>query len=186
MKISFSLFYTFLVISFQYSFGQVTDTKKSPLIIGKANAISVGTSFPIGDFAATHTFGFQAEYSRCRYGYGKMQLPNKFSYLLNAGINHIRGKNVFVSSYPYRYPAYTSLHLFAGGMYFPAPSFIINISTGPAVNFYNKEINLSLGAKLETNYFIKDRLAISPALIMLKKNGSNSLWLLTTKGTWAF
>jgi hypothetical protein len=145
-------------------------------------------STPIGTFSASHSFGFGFEYSRCRYSYGKSQGKPiiLFSYILNTGFSHFPGKKKTISNYPYIFPSNTWLYAMGGLMLLPAPSFNVSLAAGPSLMLYNKNSTFCLASKIELNYFVEKRIAISPSMQLLKQPGTNTFWIMGVKGGYCF
>lgn len=186
MKKVLLFFYMFLFSITTWSQSQQKQLPASGIL--RPNLVSAGLSLPLGNFSVSHTAGFGFEYSRCRYSYGKSQGKGVilFSYTLNTGISYFSGKKKIISNYPYQYPSNTWLYAMGGLMFLPAPSYNLSMTAGPSLMLYNKNSIFCLTAKIELNYFIKKKIAISPSIQLLKQPGTNTFWITGVKGGYCF
>ncbi len=184
MKVILSFFF---LMGIQYSFAQAPAAKK-PSGLLPPNLVSVGPAFAFGEFASTHTAGITIEYSRSRYIYGKnkTERPVLFTYALNSGLHYIFGKKVIISNYPYKYKPISWIYAMGGVMILPAPSLDINLTAGPALMLYSGSSDVGFSSKLEMNYFIGERIAISPSIQLLKTGGANAMWITGAKAGFSF
>ncbi|MBI5857301.1 MAG: hypothetical protein HZB42_06590 [Sphingobacteriales bacterium] len=189
MKDTKWLFNMILILLFSAdAMGQSRAKKEHNHPSGNMHAVGTGINLPIGNFSLTHSVGVAAEYSWSHYRFGKMDVkPVKpFGLIANSGIAYYPGKKEAAGNYPYKYPAYTFLHLFGGVMYNPWNKGLINFSLGPALGMYNGINRFNIGAKLDGTYFFNEKFGISPVLIMMKEQGADALWLIAIKASYCF
>lgn len=141
--------------------------------------VSIGTNFPISDFSSTHFMGIGIDYSPA-HQLGKVS-KKQLAFTYNTGGAYYLGKNVTISNNPYQYPGYLFIHAFGGVLYHPSKKIISAIYAGPALGIYNGNTAFNLGSRLEVCYFINKKIAISPAIIMMKKFGTTLLYAASIK-----
>lgn len=186
-NLHFFCFFFFLIIS-QFSIGQSKRPVKHNHPSGKQHAVALGPTLPTGNFTSTHIFGFAANYSWSNHRFGAMDLkPVKpFGFTSNAGIEYYFGKKETVSGYPYKYPGYIFLHAYGGAIYNPWRKANIILTAGPALGFYNGQTQFNIGSNLEASFFLKERIAITPGIIMMKESGADPLWAAFIKASLGF
>jgi hypothetical protein len=78
------------------------------------------------------------------------------------------------------------MHAWAGAIYNPWKRGNIILTAGPALGIYNSNTQFNIGSCLEGSYYIKEKIAISPGIIMMKESGADPLWSASLKATMAF
>jgi hypothetical protein len=183
-----SLFFVITSLFFSSGIAQNDNGKKKLHPGGKGNEISVGANIPLGNFNNTHTVGIAVEYLLSNYRFGKMDIKpvKQFGFSANAGMAYYFGKKEIISGYPYDYPGYVFVHAYAGVIYNPWKKENINLTIGPALGIYHGSTKFNIGSKLEGSYYVSERIAITPGIIMMKESGADALWTASLKATLAF
>jgi hypothetical protein len=155
---------------------------------GKMNSASIAVNFPLGGFSSTHIVGTSAEYAWSNYRFGKMDIkPVKpFGFLANTGLAYYFGKKETAIGYPYDYPGYLFLHIYGGVIYNPWKKGNVNLTLGPALGLYNGNTQFNMGGKIEGSYYIKEKIGISPAFLIMKEHGADALWVISFKAAYCF
>jgi hypothetical protein len=183
-------FYCLLLIfcGFNASSQNPIETKKSDPAKKYSNAASFGIAIPTGMFNSSHSIGISAAYSYSNNKFGNFNsVPvKKIGFTANTGITYLFGKKETVSNFRYKYPGYAFLHAFGGIRYSPVKSGNLNFTAGTAVGFYNSLTAFFIGSKLEADYFVAKRIAISPGISMMKKSSTNPLWFVSLKSNIVF
>jgi len=172
----------------KFAIGQSQRPKVHHHPSGKQHAVSIGANIPLGSFSSTHIIGIATNYSWTDHRFGPMDVkPVKpFGFIANAGIAYYFGKKETVSGNPYDYPGYIFIHILGGAVYNPWRKANISLMAGPALGIYNGHTQFNIGSVLEGSYFIKEKIAISPGIIMMKESGADPLWAASIKATMAF
>lgn len=179
----------FFVLSFSltivlYTSGQSHQGDHFP---GKMHSVAIGMNLPVGDFSSTHIIGASAEYSWTHHRFGRFIITKKkLGFIANAGLAYYFGKKETVSGYSYDYPGYLFIDMMGGAIINYGKKTNIDLTAGPAIGFYNGDSKFNFSARLEGTYYIKQRIGISPAVIMMKEHGVNVLWSAMIKGSWLF
>jgi len=170
------------------SIGQSQRTEKHNHPSGKQQTVSLGADIPIGNFSFTHIIGVATNYSWCNHRFGRMDVkPVKpFGFTANAGVAYYFGKKEKVSGYPYDYPGHIFLHSFAGAIYNPWRKANISLTAGPALGIYNGNMQFNIGSRLEGSYYLSEKIAITPGIMMMKGSGADLLWTASLITTYAF
>lgn len=155
---------------------------------GKMHSIAAGISLPVGSFSNTHNIGIAADYSWSNYRFGSMDIkPVKpIGFMSKAGMAYYFGKKEMAGGYPYEYPGYLFLHIYGGVIYNPWKNGNINLTLGPALGLYNGNTQFNIGGKLEGAYYIKEKIGISPALMLMKEHDVDALWAISLKAAYCF
>lgn len=137
----------------------------------KSNLLSFGTDIPISDFSNTHLPSIGIEYSRSKNRFGIFSAADikKIAFVYGGGAAIYIGKKETVSLYPYKYPAYVFIKATAGVLYKPGSKSGFTIAAGPAISIYNGNTQFNLNSKLEGHYFLNEKLAITPGIILMKE-----------------
>ncbi|MBL7726026.1 MAG: hypothetical protein JNK27_17935 [Chitinophagaceae bacterium] len=185
MKKSFPLF--LLLLSASFCFSQSGPEKKlTPC--GKRNLIAAGITIPLGDFSNTHFGGFNTVYAWSKNRFGRLTtLPaKKIGFTANSGIAYYFGKKETIGTGSYQYPAYIFLHIYAGAMYNADEKVNICLTAGPAAGIYNSNTQFNAGVSLQCNYYVSDKIAITPGLIMMKETRSDPIWSGSVRAAMVF
>lgn len=134
----------------------------------------------VGDFSSTHPVGIALDCSPTRHWFGLLK-RKKIAFTYNGGVVYYFGKKETVSSYPYKYPGYIFIHSFGGLLYNPAKNAGISLTTGPALGIYNGNTQFNIGSKLEASYYISNRFAIVPGIMLMKESGADPIWAASVK-----
>lgn len=139
--------------------------------VEKNNLGSLGTEIPIGDFSNTHLPGIGIEYSRSKNRFGIFSAADikKIAFVYGGGAAIYIGKKETLSLYPYKYPAYVFIKATAGVLYKPGSKSGFTIAAGPAIGIYNGNTQFNLNSRLEGHYFLNEKLAITPGIILMKE-----------------
>ena len=139
--------------------------------MGKSNLGSFGTEIPIGDFSNTHLPGIGIEYSRSKNRFGIFSAADikKIAFVYGGGAAIYIGRKENVSLYPYKYPVYIFIKTTAGVIYKPGSKSGFKITAGPAIGIYNGNTQFNLTTKLDGSYYVNEKLAITPGIILLKE-----------------
>ena len=183
MKIQSLLF--LLLIHLQMTGQQVSGKKTTA---GKDNLVTVGAEIPIGDFSSTHSSGIGIEYSRSKSRFGITSFDNKgkIAFVYGGGAAIYIGKKETISFYSYKYPAYIFIKATAGVIYNPSPKMGFIIAAGPAIGMYNGNSQFNLTSKMVGNYYISEKLAITPGIILMKEmTVADPLVAFSLKVSWA-
>ena len=189
MKRSSFIFLLFACMTISnYANSQSQRPKKHNHPSGEQHAVSIGADVPLGNFSSTHIIGVATNYSWSDHRFGQMDVkPVKpFGFIANAGVAYYFGKKETVSGYPYDYPGYIFIHLYGGAVYNPWRKVNISLTAGPALGLYNGHTQFNIGSVLEGSYFLKEKIAITPGIIMMKESGADPLWAASIKATFAF
>ncbi|MEO7984049.1 MAG: hypothetical protein ABI688_08200 [Bacteroidota bacterium] len=138
-------------------------------------ALSFGAIVPTGSFSSTHIAGLSAQYAPARHVFGRVKLK-KFALTYNAGLAYYLGKKETVSNYPYKYPNYLFIHAFGGVFYKLDKKTEIALTAGPAAGIYNGNTRFNFGSQLDINYYINNKVALGPRMILMKEHGAAALW----------
>ena len=186
------LLFIFLLFGFmtigKYAIGQSQKPNKHNHPSGKQYTVSLAANIPLGNFSSTHSIGIEANHSWSNHRFGKMDVkPLKpFGFTANAGFAWFFGKNETVSGYPYDYSGYIFLQAYGGAIYNPWRRANICLTAGPALSIYNGNAEFNIGSSLEGSYYIKEKIAITPGIIIMKESGADPLWAASLKATMAF
>jgi hypothetical protein len=155
---------------------------------GANNSASLGVVLPLGNFSNTHFGGIALEYSRSnnRFSIMDKRPSKKFGFDCNAGAAYYFGKKENIVTTTYKYPAYTFLHLYGGAIYNVSRQANITLTAGPAVGLYNGITSFNIGAILDASFYIQNRIAVTPGILMMKESGADPLWAASLKATIAF
>jgi hypothetical protein len=175
------LFFLVAIVFISSAFAQPTGIKK-PVPQEKGISISAGINLPVGDFSSSHLIGIAVDCSPTRHWFGLLK-RKKIAFTYNGGLVCYFGKKETVSSYPYNYPGYLFIHAFAGVLYNPFKKTSITLTTGPALRIYNGNTQFNIGGKLEASYYISNRFAIGPGIILMKESGADPIWAASVKAT---
>ena len=189
MKILLFIFSLFsCMINAYVAFGQSQRPIKHNHPSGKMNVVSIGANLPMGNFSSTHIVGIVSEYAWSNHRFGQMDVkPVKpFGFIANAGIAYYFGKKETVSGYSYDYPGYDFLYIHGGVIYNPWKKGNINLTAGPALGIYNGNTQFNISSKLEGSYYFREKIGISPAIIVMKEHHADALWAASLKATMAF
>ncbi len=148
----------------------------------KGFSLSASLLIPVGEFSDTHVLGFGVAIAPSAQQLSLFRKP-KIGFTYNAGFDYYLGKNVTVSSYPYKYPGYFFIHAFAGAIYNPTKEFDIKLTAGPALGIYNGKTNFNIGSKLNLNYHFNNTIAIGTGLNMMKESGADPIWSVSLGAT---
>ena len=139
-------------------------------------AVSTFINLPIGIFAETHFAGAGFEVTKANTLLTK---PNKkISYSYNGGFDYFIGKKESTSSYTYKYPGYTVIHLAAGVQYLSHARFSIGINVGPGLSIYNGSTRFCIVGKIATRYDARQKFSLLVGLKMNSEFTTRSLWNL--------
>lgn len=160
------------------------DTSDTPK--GKSNTASLGVNIPVGEFAETHIGGISVNYSWSHHRFGKLnKLPKKLiGFTANGGLDHYFGKKETVSGYDFKYGSYVYLQVFGGAIYNPCKDGNITLTTGPTIGLYKGNTDFGFGVNLNGSYYFNDRIALTPGVIYMKHNKTNTLWVVSMKATY--
>lgn len=172
------------IIFFCITYGSYSQAqeKKGPISKNKGVSISLGVNASVGDFSSTHIVGIAVDCSPTSLTFGVMN-AKKFAFTYNGGVAYYFGKNETVSGYPYQYPGYLFIHAFSGILYNPIKGGGIILTAGPALGIYNGNTQFNIGSKLEASYYISSKIAIGPAILLMKESGANPIWAAELKAT---
>lgn len=169
----------YLLISFICTFlffnATAQDTPEKKIQVKRKSAIGVGVNFPVGEFSRTHTIGFSVVYNSLRHD-SNQKTPSRTSFTWNGGAAYYIGKKETGVSYSYKYPAYIFIHGNAGILYSLAKKTFATLTAGPALGFYSGNTKFNVNIQLDINYQINKRILVTPAVILMKEPGANSLW----------
>ncbi|MBL7721207.1 MAG: hypothetical protein JNK98_04360, partial [Chitinophagaceae bacterium] len=97
------------------------------------------------------------------------------------------GRKENVSLYPYKYPAYFFIKTNAGVLYKPSSKSGFTINAGPAIGIYNGNTQFNWNSKLEGHYFLNEKLAITPGVVLMKEmTVADALIAVSLKASFTF
>ena len=166
MKILSLLF--LLLMQLKIKGQEASDKKANP---GKDNLVSVGAAIPLGNFSSTHLPGIGIEYAKSKNRFGILSIADKrkIAFVYGGGAAIYIGKKETVSLYPYKYPVYIFIKKTAGVFYKPGSKSGFTFAAGPAIGIYNGNTQFNLTTKLDGSYYVNEKLAITPGIIMMKE-----------------
>ena len=152
---------------------------------GYSNIISGGADLPVGVFSDTHSFGIGADYSWSNHRFGSMKGNSKkpIGLILNGGADYYFGKE---ENYGYKYKGYTWLQGYAGLIMNPDKKGELSFLAGPALGIYAGKSNLGFGVNLRGSYYVNDMIAITPAILYMKRSNADALWAGTIRASLSF
>jgi hypothetical protein len=155
---------------------------------GKNNSFSIGIVAPIGDFSKTHSLAVSAEYVWCHNRFGSLspQPIKQLDFTFNTGIDYYFGKKENTGYTPYTYDKYIFLHLYGGLIYNPGEKLNFTLTAGPAIGIYNDDTQFNMGINLNGSYYLTKRIAITPAIMLMKESKSNPLIAIALRGSFCF
>jgi hypothetical protein len=155
---------------------------------GKQYAVSFGINAPIGEFAETHVAGIGSHYSWSNHRFGKLNASPKkmIGFTANGGIDYYLGKKVKVTGYDFKYGGYLYLHAFGGLIVNPTRKDNITLTTGPTFGIYKGNADAGLGVTLTFSSYVTDKIAVTPAVIYMKHDNTNALWVASVRATCNF
>lgn len=184
-NISFSL----LLLLVSYINLKAQKSAESAIAKSKSHLFSAGAEIPIGNFSNTHLPGIGIEYSGSKNRFGIFSAADikKIAFVYSSGAAIYFGRKEVVSLYPYKYPAYIFIKTNAGVLYKTGAQSGVTISAGPAMGIYNGNTRFNLNSKLEGHYFLNEKLAITPGIILQKEiSVANLLISVSIKASLAF
>jgi len=110
----------------------------------------------------------------------------RIGFIANSGINYYLGKKEMISNYEYKYKNFTYIHAYAGAIYNPWKKGNINLTIGPATGIEDKIVEFWWGANLNGNYYVNEKIAITPGINFMKRSIANPLLAVSLKATMAF
>ena len=176
----------FLLLMHLQMTGQQVSGKKTNT--GKDNLLTVGAEIPIGDFSNTHLFGIGIEYlrSKSKFGIISDNSKGKIAFVYGGGAAVYIGKKETISFYSYKYPAYFFMKATAGFLYKPGLKSGFTITAGPAIGMYDGNSQFNLTGKMDGSYFISEKMAITPGIILMKEmTVADPLVAFSLKVSWA-
>ncbi len=161
---------------------------KKKVLNGFQRLISFGVHLPTGIFSSTHLMGIAVDFSLSKNRFGQLPVipPHRISIFYNLGIDYYFGKNETVSSFSYSYPGLTFFHLYPGLIFNADKKVNICLAAGPALRIYNGKSQFNLGAILSGTYYLKDKIGLTPSLLLMKESGADALLAVSLKGSWVF
>lgn len=143
----------------------------------KMQAVSASLRSPLGDFSDTHFGGMEIQYE----WYGKNNANRSgqkqaFLFKANGGVAVYAGKKEKILTATYTYPLFTFVHAFGGLVWRPSARFQFSGTAGPALGIYNGNALFYVGAKVEGQYLISNRISAGPMIQLMKEKGSDPLW----------
>jgi hypothetical protein len=168
--------------------GQSQRPKKHNHPSGKQHLVSIGAIIPSGNFSNTHGIGVATNYSWSDHRFGRMDVkPVKhFGFTANGGVEYYFGKKETISGYTYDYHRYIFIHSCAGAIYNPSGKTNFIMTAGPALGMYNGHTQFNIVTCLEGSYYFREKIAITPGIILMKESGADPLLSASLKATIAF
>lgn len=150
--------------------------------------ISAGPALPADQFTETHVAGISVQVAYSDHRFGKLiTLPKKkIGYVFSSGIGQYFGKKETVSGNDFRYRGYFNFYLYAGGIYNTGRKISINLSAGPSLSHYQKNLRFNIGSILSGTYYFNRRWGAAAALQFLNEMGARPLWSAAFKAAYAF
>lgn len=168
--------------------GQSKNGKKE-LLPGYSKIVSAGINIPFGEFPRTHPIGIGAAFAWSKHRFGLMdKKPSKpFGFIAEGGLDYYFGKNETIGPYQYDYKGFTYIHAYGGIIYNLCRRGNINVTGGPALGLENGFSTFFWGINFNGAYYINDRIAITPGIVLMKDPKSyDALLSFSIKGSWAF
>lgn len=150
--------------------------------------LSAGSAFPVSGFAETHFTGAAVQIAYTDHRFGKLfTLPKKkIGYVFNSGFSHYFGRKETVSGHDFKYGGYFIFHTYAGGIFNAGRKININLTAGPALGLYQKNLRFNIGSDLSGTYYFNRKWGATAALQFLNETGARPLWSAALKASYAF
>jgi hypothetical protein len=180
-------FYTTFLLLLHLPFVAIaqTDTMNKPR--GSDHAVIVEIHIPVAAFASSHIVGGGLEYSWSHHRYGINASSSKSPGILFAGGGtYFIGKKETVAANDFHFGGYIHLHALAGMIYNPSANTNVSIAAGPALGLYKENSEIGWAIKLAGNYYLKDRIAVGPAVMYRKQKATEALWTAIVRATYTF
>jgi hypothetical protein len=162
-----------------------TDTINIPR--GRDHGLIFEIHIPVAAFASSHIAGAGLEYSWSHHRYGINASSSKWpSIFFAGGGTYFIGKKETVAANDFRFGAYIHLHALAGMIYNPSANTNVSIAAGPALGLYKENSERGWAIKLAGSYYLKDRIAIGPAVMYQKQKATEALWTAIVRTTYTF
>jgi len=148
-------------------------------------ALMAGGAIPTGAFSQTHWLGFQAVYAWSPSLAG-LFAQQRLGFLFHAGMEYYTGREEKIVTTSYRYPGYTYLHAYSGGIYHFSPAVHLSLAGGPGLGIYNGKASFNIGLNLEGIYYFRERWGLVPGFQFIHEKGSDPLWSGSLKLSYIF
>jgi hypothetical protein len=182
----------FLLTGCMYTVVSLAQTNKQAVTTAQpskamSNKLSLGLSFPIEAFNRSHSTGIALEYLRSQNRFGQNSLTSPLiKFVMNGGISYHPGRTTATAGYPFSYGSYLNIYTLIGIDYKPSVPININLTTGPLISIYKGNTDLGAGINLFSDYYLSDRIAVSPGLLFRKFGKTDALWSGTIRASYAF
>jgi hypothetical protein len=175
-----------LLVSLLVMAGLLTQVKVAGQT-GTQHSILMNIDLPMGKFSETHLGGVGVQYAWSNHRFSKNIRPDKLlGFTANGGVDFYVGTREKVAGYDYTYSIYTSLHTFGGVIYNPVKNSHITLTAGPTLGIYNGSSNAGFGVALALGSYFAQNIAISPALIYMKHDNTDALWVASFRIIYSF
>lgn len=161
------------------------NTAKESRSAGKSNAVSAGIDLAIGGITATHGLGFGLEFYRSKNLFGRQaSLPaSSLGFIYGLSVDYLLGKK---GNYDVKYKGYGFVQACGGFVLNAGLNANIGLTAGPSASIYANSTLLGLGIRMNGNFYLANRIGLSPSLLLLKQSGINAIWIASIKGSFAF
>lgn len=160
-----------------------TTEEKRPA--GRSNAVSAGMDLAIGGITGTHGLGFGLEFYRSKNLFGRLtSLPaSSLGFIYGLTVDYLLGKK---DSYDVKYKSYGFIQACGGFVLNAGLNANIGLTAGPSASIYANSTLLGIGIRINGNFYLANRIGLSPSLLLLKQSGINTIWITSIKGSFAF
>jgi len=142
---------------------------------GYSHQLSAGISFPAGVFSDSHVIGGGIDYtwSNARFGRSDKRIKKALGFSTAAGLDYFLGKT---DNYNFQYRNYLYSYVYGGMIFNSGRKSSVSLLAGPSLQTYTKVTDLGYGITIRGAYFLKENMAISPALMYMKHKEADALW----------
>lgn len=148
--------------------------KKFPVYLGAS------LNHAIGEFTTTHSFGFGIEAGSAKHWF-ESKKGKKINFSWKGGVSYYFGKKVITNGFSNKYSGYSIIHVSAGLQIIPIKKTTIRLFAGPGIGLYNGSTRFNIGTELDAGYLLKEKIAIGPAIILMKESGADAIWAVGLK-----
>lgn len=146
----------------------------------------VNLQLPVDRFATSHIAGAGLGYSWSRRRFGNAVSSRKPGLIASAGADYYVGKKITTAGYDFRFGSYLDAYLLGGAVYNFTSKAMATLSAGPGLGIYKGNSRVGVHVALHGNYFITERLAISPGIIYRTHTQENALWSIVLRAGYTF
>jgi hypothetical protein len=142
---------------------------------GYSHQLSAGISIPTGVFADSHIIGGGIDYtwSNARFGRFDKRFKKALGFSTAIGADYFLGKT---DNYNFQYRNYLYSYVYSGLIFNSGRRSSVSLLAGPSLQTYTKVADLGYGVTIRGAYFLKENMALSPALMYMKHKEADALW----------